>query len=157
MPTIQRAIRTGRSLVLGLAVAALATASTARTARAAGVMDQVPADVAAVWKINHIQDTSTKLAALLQALGVTDFVPMMSDPLNALQTETGMTAGLDKTGDGAVIILNGPWDNQPTPPIVLLVPVSDYKAFVGGLTAVRTEGDVSVVHFKSDESTDLFS
>src|SRR5438552_1756221 len=77
MRTIQCAIRTGRSLVLGLAVLALSATS----ARAAGVLDQVPSDAAVVWKINHLQDTSTKLAGLFQSLGITDFVPMMADPL----------------------------------------------------------------------------
>ncbi|HSV14062.1 MAG TPA: hypothetical protein VLI90_07365 [Tepidisphaeraceae bacterium] len=155
MRTIQRAIRSSRSLVLGLAAAvALATAS---TARAAGVLDQVPSDAAVVWKINHLQDTSTKLAGLFQALGITDFVPTMSDPLTAIQNETGMSAGVDKAGDAAAVLLNGHWDQMDEkPPIVILMPVSDYKAFVAGMTPVRTEGDVAVVHFKNDQSTDTF-
>jgi hypothetical protein len=129
----------------------------ASTARAAGVLDQVPSDAAVVWKINRLQDTSTKLAGLFQALGITDFVPTLSDPLTAFQNETGMSAGIDKTGEAAAVLLNGPWDTaDPKPPLVLLIPVSDYKAFVGGMAPVRTEGDVSVVHFKNDQATDMF-
>ena len=105
-------------------------------ARAADVMTEVPSDSLAVMKINHLQDTSTKLAALMQALGVTDFAPAMSDPLGALLNQSGLVNGLDKTGDVAVAWTSAPWAgithqgpgeaaaNQP--PLIVLIPVTDY-------------------------------
>jgi hypothetical protein len=132
-------------------------------ARAADVMTEVPSDSLAVMKINHLQDTSTKLAALMQALGVTDFAPAMSDPLGALLNQSGLVNGLDKTGDVAVAWTNGTWGGfvQPVPvaggggpsptmpPVLVLIPVTDYKAFLANATLVSTDGDISTVHFKN--------
>ena len=139
-----------RSFVRAALFAAVAAASPLR----GQVLEQVPADALAVLKVNHLGDTSRKLADLMQALGVTDFVPAMSDPLGAFQQQTGMQAGIDKNGDAAAAWLNKPWTpsggNDSPPPLVILVPVTDYKAFVSQSSVVRTEGDVTVVHFKQD-------
>ena len=125
-------------------------------ARAADVMTEVPSDSLAVMKINHLQDTSSKLAALMQALGVTDFAPAMSDPMGALLNQSGLVNGLDKTGDVAVAWTSAPWSPQGPggpaanqPPIIVLIPVTDYKAFLTNATLVSTDGDISTVHFKN--------
>jgi hypothetical protein len=118
---------------------------------AAQVLDQVPSDSLVVIKINHLADTNTKVASFLQSLGVTDLVPTMKDPLNTLETQLGIGPGLDTKRDAAAVVLNGTFGKDTPPPFALLLPVSDYKAFLGSLSVVRTEGDVSVVHFKDNE------
>jgi hypothetical protein len=132
-----------------LAAAAICLSGLASPA-SAQVMDQIPSDALVVIKINHLQETDTKVANLLQTLGVTDLVPTMKDPLATLETQLGIGPGIDTKKDAAAAILNGDME-KPQPPFVLLLPVSDYKAFLGSVTTVRTEGDVSIVHFKDNE------
>ncbi len=119
---------------------------------AGDVLEQVPSDAIVVVKINHLQDTSTKLAALMQALGVTDFAPAMADPLGALENQGGMVNGIDKTGDAAIVVTRQAWAGMKTPgaeaPGLFLIPVTDYKAFLANTTVVSTDGDMSTVHFK---------
>jgi hypothetical protein len=152
MTTLRRATNKTRRLraVAGLSLALMFLLSATGLVRADQVMDLVPSDALVVLKINKLQDTSTKLAGLLQALGITDFVPMMSDPLGAFQAQTGLSAGIDKASDAAAVLMNGDM-NAPQPPLLLLIPVSDYKAFLGGVTVVKTEGDVTTIHFKDQE------
>ncbi len=135
-----------------------ALAAAAVPAAHAQMLDQCPADAGLVVKINHLGDTNTKVAALLQQLGVTDLAPEAKDPLAAFEDKTGIPpASLDPKRDGGFFMPNptGADADRTEPPLVLLLPVSDYKAFLAGLTAVRTEGDVAVVHFK-DQTDDTF-
>jgi hypothetical protein len=152
MTTLRRTRKTG-----WLVAAALSLLCTVGPVRAQ-VMDQVPSDALVVVKVNHLDQTSTKLGELMQALGVVEFAPPMADPLGALQTHGGLTNGLDKTGEGALVLVNGAWTNgQDTnkPPIVILLPVSDYKAFVGNTTVTAVDGDISTVRMK-DNMDDMY-
>ena len=146
MIKVSRALKT--SCVL--AAACYMSVWTTRTARAQ-VMDQVPSDALVVLKINKLADTNGKVTDLLQSLGVTDLVPTLKDPLASAEAQLGLGAGLDVKRDAAAVMLNGTFEKDVPPPFVLLLPVSDYKAFLGTVTLVRTEGDVSVVHFKDNE------
>jgi hypothetical protein len=116
----------------------------------AQVLNQVPSDALVVLKINKLADTNTKISNFLQTLGVTDLQPTLKDPIGSLETQLGLGAGLDTKRDAAGVILNGTFEKD-SPPFVLLLPVSDYKAFLGTVTVVRTEGDVTVAHFKDNE------
>jgi hypothetical protein len=123
----------------------------------ADVLDQVPADAAIVMKVNHIADTNTRLATMLQQLGVTDLVPTMKDPLQTLEDSSGLGAGLDTKRDAAAFftaenLTNGMEGRMAG---VALLPVSDYKAFLGSTDVVRTENETTVVHFKNQEN-DVF-
>jgi hypothetical protein len=148
MKIVSRAVKTACIFAAGWCLLGSSAAQ-------AQVLDQVPTDSIVVFKIHHLADTNKKVADLLQSLGVTDLVPTMKDPLQALEDQLGISAGLDSSKDAAAAILNGPMDGGGPPPFVLLLPVTDYKAFLGNMTLVRTEGDVSVVHFK-DKEDDAF-
>jgi hypothetical protein len=117
----------------------------------AQVLNQVPSDALVVLKINKLQETNTKVANLLQTLGLTDLVPTLKDPLASAEAQSGLGAGIDTKRDAAAVMLNGTFEKDGAPPFVLLVPVSDYKAFIGSVTVVRTEGDVTIAHFKDNE------
>jgi hypothetical protein len=118
-------------------------------------MDQVPSDAPVVLKINHLTDVNTKIAALLTTLGVTDIVPTLKDPLQALEQQLSIGAGLDTKRDAAIVFPSAPIIPGTPPAFVLLLPVSDYKAFIGSTTLIRTDRDVSVVHF-NDSENDVF-
>ena len=150
MKTVSRAVKTSCILAAVWCLSGLASPMAQ-----AQVMDQVPSDALIVLKVNHLQDTNTKVSDLLTSLGLTDLIPTMKDPLGTLETQLGIGPGLDSKRDAAAVMLNGQFEKDGPPPFVLLLPVSDYKAFIGSATVVRTEGDVSVVHFKDNED-DVF-
>jgi hypothetical protein len=131
--------------VLCLAVALFVLAPLAR----AQVLQQVPADALVVIKINKLKPVSDKLAALAQKLGLAQMSPQMADPLGSLQKEAGVQNGLDTSGDAAFVLLNGNIEG-PKPPALILVPVTDYKAFLANFGEAKTEGDISTVHPKND-------
>jgi hypothetical protein len=115
----------------------------------AQVLQQVPADALVVVKFNKLKPVSDKIAALMQKLGVAAMKPEMNDPLGTLQKEAGVTQGIDPAGEAAFVVLNGDF-NSDKPPFVLMLPVTDYKAFVGNFADAKTEGDISTVHPKND-------
>src|SRR4051812_43880379 len=152
-----------------LSLAVVAVFLLAPLAARAQVLQQVPADAAVVIKVNKLKATSDKIAAFAQKIGITDFVPQMKDPLGQFLNRPGMSRGVDPDGEMAIVLLNevvaaGAVDadagagagvgrgrgGRPKPPVMALVPVTDYKAFLGNYPGARTEGDVSVVKVKGD-------
>jgi hypothetical protein len=150
MKTVRRAVKA--SCVFAAAWCLLGFAAPAARAQ---VLNQVPSDALVVVKINKLSETNAKIGSFLQTLGITDMVPTLKDPLASLESQSGMGAGIDTKRDAAAVIVNGKFDENAPPPFILLLPVSDYKAFLGSVTVVRTEGDVTVAHFK-DEEDDAF-
>ena len=155
-------------------VVAVLIGAAAPQARAQKVTDLVPSDALLVIKIRNVQEVSNKIAALAQQFGIAGFNPAAADPLGALEQMTGMSAGVNKAGDAAIVILNIPEgvakkvavvapagaevvegeqqdDDADEPPILILIPVSDYKAFVQGFGEPRNEGDLAIVNFKDQE------
>jgi hypothetical protein len=146
MKTVSRVLKVSCIFAAALCLTGLSSAQ-------AQVLSQVPSDALVVLRINKISDTNTKVAGFLQTLGLTDLVPTLKDPLESIENQSGMGAGIDTKRDAAAVIINGTFDKEKdnAPPVVMLVPVSDYKAFLGSVTVVRTEGDVTVAHFKDSE------
>jgi len=120
----------------------------------AQVLQQVPADALVVIKFNKLKATSDKLAALSNKLGIAQLNPDMADPLGKLQEQAGVKQGVDPNGEAAFVLLNGNMDEKK-PPGIILVPVTDYKAFLGNFADAKTEGDISIVHPKN-ETDDIF-
>jgi hypothetical protein len=137
-----------RVLKAGALLAACCVMSLPVSARA-DVMEKIPSDALIVEKINHLDQVNAKLSDFLQQLGLTDMVPAMKNPMQALTDQLGIGPGIDMSKDAAIVLCNGPMDDRK-PPLLMLFPVSDYKAFVGSLETVRTEGDATVVHFKHE-------
>lgn len=108
----------------------------------AQVLQQVPSDAVVVVKINKLKPVSDRIAAFAQKLGVAAFQPALNDPLGALKAKGKINAGLDENGEAAFVIMNGP-KQKGEPPMIVLVPVSDYKAFVGNFADAKTTGDVT--------------
>jgi len=108
----------------------------------AQVLQQVPSDAVVVIKINKLKPVSDRIAAFAQKLGIAAFQPALNDPLGALKAKGKITAGLDENGEAAFVIMNGP-KQKGQPPLIALVPVTDYKAFVGNFADAKTTGEVT--------------
>ncbi len=121
------------------------------TARA-DVLEQVPGDALFVIKINNLKATSEKIGKLAQDLGLAAFKPPgeeispWTDPLGFVQKKTKMTNGVNSAGDLGFAYLDpelagGDEDKS----MVVLIPVTDYQAFLGNFTDAKTEGGISEV------------
>ena len=99
----------------------------------AQVLEQVPADALAVFKIKNLDQTNKKVAKMAKDFGLDEMVPEMKDPLAALLAKGHISKGLDKAGDAALVVFGPDKDAKDAeePVAVALVPVSDYDAFVG--------------------------
>ena len=133
-----------------LAAAALFLAPLAARAQ---VLDQVPGDALVVIKLNKLKATSDKMAAFSDKLGLAQQAPAAADPLGALKEKLQITQGVDDEGDAAIYFPNLEKRKQGDPVVVVLVPVSDYKAFLGNFKNAKAEGAVTITKVGDDKET----
>jgi hypothetical protein len=149
-------VRVKRRCVAASAALVVLMGLTTRPA-AAQVLDQVPADSLAVLKIKNLQATSQKIAKFATDLGLAAMVPQLNDPLKAFEDKQQISQGLNTAGDLFVAFLNPPAgaDAAQYRSFVMLVPVSDYKAFLTNFPNAQTDGDVTQVQ-KADQPEPAF-
>lgn len=112
----------------------------------AQVLDQVPTDALLVIKINKLSAVNEKAAVLFKQWGLVEMNPALADPLGYLMTESTMVNGVDKAGDEAIVLANGDLVEGAKPRLIVLIPVTDYKAFIGNYPDAKKDGDLDVVH-----------
>ena len=133
------------NLVRRCVTAVLAVVLIATGARAS-VFEQAPADALVVIRVNNLEQVSGRLGKLARDLGIAAMVPPAQDPLGAAQDALGIANGLNKTGDAAFVVID-PDQVDDGEPVYLVLPVSDYQAFLGNFADATTEGEVSVIRF----------
>src|SRR3954470_24521797 len=126
---------------LGVA-AAVTLAMFIATAARAQVLTMVPADAMVVIKIKNMQDVSNKVAVLSQQWGLANIRPELNDPLGTLLTAANLGPGLDKAGEAAVAMLDFGKGGGGEPNMVILLPVTDFKAFAASLPNAKPEGEM---------------
>ncbi len=139
---LQRPLRTTIAACVVVAMC-LAAAPLAR----AQVLQNVPSDALVVIKFGQLKATSDKIAAFAKKLGLDQMKPEFADPLGSLKKEGKLTNGLDDNGEAAFYISNQPAQKKNEPPVVLLLPVTDYAAFSGNFQGAKAEGDATVIKF----------
>src|SRR5687767_9508688 len=117
----------------------------------AQVLQQVPADALVVIKFSKLRATSDKIAAMMQKLGIAQFQPDMADPLGSMKREMKVQNGLDEAGEAAIVVANTSMEGRQ-PPILVYVPVTDYKAFVANFQNAKTAGAVTTVNFGGNDT-----
>jgi hypothetical protein len=133
-----------------LAVAA-AIAGAASVGRAA-VFDEVPSDALAVFAIHSVDQLNTKLGKFNDSTGMTQLGPGAKDPVTFLENQLGMTQGINNAGEMAVAVFHS-GDAQPTR--LLLLPVNDYKAFVGNFPNPQEDAD-GITATQMKDGSDIF-
>jgi hypothetical protein len=146
-----------RRVAAAAAVAAFVLCTQAR----AQVFEQVPADAAAVFEIKDLGGLNTKVAKMAKSFGLDEISPEFKDPLASLLEKGHMTKGINKGGDAAVVIFTPEkkaGGDKQEPDVLALVPVSDYKAFVGNFEPADDKADagISVVKDPSDPSKSMY-
>jgi hypothetical protein len=146
-----------RRVAAAAAIAAFVLCTQAR----AQVFEQVPADAAAVFEIKDLGGLNTKVAKMAKTFGLDEISPEFKDPLASLLEKGHMTKGINKGGDAAVVFFTpekkGDADKKE-PDVLALVPVSDYKAFVGNFEPADEKADAGVTAVKdpSDPSKSMY-
>ena len=132
-----------KPLLLSAAVATLAAAGLTGAARA-DVAAQIPGDALFFVKVNDLRGTSDRLAQLANDFGIAAFNADMGDPLGAAIREGKITEGLDESGDAAAYLLHDGGEDEPDDEdFVVLVPTTDFEAFVGNFEGVAMNNDGS--------------
>ncbi|HYE21355.1 MAG TPA: hypothetical protein VEA69_23110, partial [Tepidisphaeraceae bacterium] len=138
-----------RRVARGAAVVACAVAALVGTGANAQVLPLLPSESLVVIKVNNLQAVSDKAAGLIKDWGLDQMRPELTDPLGSVLTMTGMGAGLDKAGEVGVAIMPpnqaAAGGRQGPPDFLALVPVTDYKAFIGALPKATTEGELTTI------------
>jgi len=140
------------SACLALVAAGLISLGAPMAARAQ-VMQQVPSDALVVIKVNNLKAVSDKVAKFAEALGLAAVSPEFANPLQSLQDNMKIKQGLDTSGEMAFVFTKAAAKGgNPDEGMMILMPVSDYKAFLGNFQDVKTDGAVST--FKPHEGND---
>ena len=111
-------------------------------------LTSVPDNAIVMVKVNNLEQTSKKAAVLFQQWGLVAKNPMLADPLATMQGLSGVSQGVNRTGEAAFIYFN-PQRRQPVDgqPYIVLVPVTDYPAFIKGFPDATTEEGISTATF----------
>ncbi len=123
--------------MLGLALAP-ATPATAEEAGKSRVLSLVPDDASIVVLVPSLEKVSRDLEMLNNNLDLE--VPQMADAIGSLRDQLGVR-GLDEKGAAALVMRKLPIPEPGEdfvggePEVLLLVPVSDFDAMVGGFNA----------------------
>ena len=126
------------AVLLGLFLCASARA------QQASVLDQVPGDALIVVRVKNLSATNKKVAKFAKELGLDQMQPELADPLGALQKEGHLEKGLNTEGDLAFAFLDPKLTGgNPEKSMVFVIPVTDFKAFVGNFKDPKDEGGVT--------------
>ncbi len=125
-----------RRFVMAVVVLTLLVGAAAARAQ---VLKQLPPNAYIVIKLNNAEAVSQRLGALMQRLGLANLVPDLADPLAALKKQLNVKEGFDAKGEIALAVYEDP-AGGPEPLGLVLIAVTDYKAFLGNLAAVKDEG-----------------
>ncbi len=149
------------SLTWGMPGAGL---NSAQAATPAEILDMACAKAPVVVVVPSMDQLSKKVSQLNDLLGLAD--PNLGDLAGAFRSQTGMHKGLD--GSGAMMLVMQPLTeafskmkvdapNGESPEFVVLVPVSDYGAFVGNFEGGDAGAAVTEVVMRGGQKSYLKS
>lgn len=127
-------------------------AGAAQHANLSAILSQAPAQSQVVIVIPSLSGLSQKIAALGQSLGVHS--PMMANVLGAFKQQSGMVHGINDKGSVVVALLDVDQavKTHGEPTALVLMPVSDYNAFLGNFQNAKAAGDVTSFNMKDGET-----
>lgn len=106
------------------------------------VLDQTADNAAILIVIPNLTTLNTKIALLNNELGIG--APHLANALGNIKMQTGIAQGLREDGPMAIALSNLPFDGPGEPNFHVLLPVTDYKAFI---TAVGGDAAKPVASF----------
>ncbi len=107
----------------------------------------VPDDAVLMVKVNNLQKVSQKVGKLCEQWGISAIAPESLDPLGFLQTRTQIKKGVNLAGEAAVVMLE---PGQGPPPMIFMIPVTDYQAFLGNFQNTTVDGAITNISLPPD-------
>jgi hypothetical protein len=143
MSTLKRVRRRALATVLSLCVC-LCLALSAKAADVRSALNQVPENAPVVIVVPSLAGLSQKISMLNDAMGLG--IPQLADALGEFKRSFNMNNGLREDGPLLLVVaslegLENP--GQGEPPVVMLVPVADYKAFIGNFQGADAEAAIA--------------
>lgn len=135
------------------AMVALVAGSQVALADLPAALDRVPADTKMVVTIRNMERLDQRITALSDALNIP--MDIEGNPMMMAKGLLG-TPGLNKSGSMSIVMVESgdqgmdAMDQGDEPQVVMIVPVSDYSAFVKAMGSKTTEG-VSTLEFEGQE------
>ena len=134
------------AMVLALVMMLTALAPLSQAQQLPDVLDHAEADAEIIFVVPNLAATSKKISQFVEALGFKD-IQELSNPLATLKKELGIDKGMDENGAMVITIsgiVNAVQQGQE-PAMALLIPVSDYKAFVGNFDGKEENGLTTLI------------
>lgn len=121
-------------------VTALMLLITSINAQAAmpNIYSMAPDGALAIIAVPSLNNVQTKIANIDKQLGLG--LPPLQNILPMLKMQLGMQQGIDDNGGILFAVTGMPAPGEPEPPAVILVPVNNYKAFLGNFNAEDNGG-----------------
>ena len=135
-----------RSTRVLAAVGVVAVLGVARLGLAQSIAT-VPDDAILMVKVNNIQKVSQKIGKLCEQWGIAAIKPEAADPLGFIQNRTQIKKGVNTAGEMAVIMLQ---PGQGPPPMIIMIPVTDYQGFLGNFQNTTADGAISNISLAPD-------
>lgn len=131
MQVIQSVVSHIRTSSVVATVAAVAAVQPV-LAEVPAALSQAPQDAQLVFIVPSMSQFSGKLAMINQNLGLD--IPELNDALGTFKAESGIGDALNDAGSGMLVIhdLANAIDTGEEPDILMILPVTDYAAFVAG-------------------------
>ncbi len=130
--------------VIGMASAGLCVMALGVSA-GAQALTSVPDDAILFVRVKNLEEASKKIGALMQDWGVAEMQPMLADPLAALEGMSNLQNGLNRGGEAAIIFFNPMVVPQGGQPMVIMLPVADYAAFLGNFDDADAQGEITEI------------
>jgi hypothetical protein len=135
-----------RTRLLAAAVAGLSATFGLATTADADVASVIPADALVVIKTGSLEKVASDFTALATEWGLTELEPDLRDPIASFKEESGFEEGIDFAGEFAFYLPAGAdFENQDEPPVVALVPITDFQAFLTNFNTAEQDGNVYIV------------
>jgi len=124
----------------------------------ADIFDNIPADAMVVVKVTNLQATSDKIMVLSDKLGLALLNPDFANPLGSIEERFGITKGVNRGGDFAMVMVDPAVSGVPeNKSALMLVPVENYDAFLGNFVATNVTGKITQGKLANDpDGKDVF-
>ena len=146
--------------MFGMATAGLCVVAMSGSLEAQ-VLNSVPNNAIVFVRVKNLQETSKKVGGLMQDWGLAGMQPALADPLAAMEGMGNLQQGLNRGGEAALAFMNPmsvPQDQQGgETPYVLMLPVSDYDAFVKNFDGAQVADGVAEITMPTDGQTAYMS
>ncbi len=131
-------------------ILALSLMGTLARGQAPAVLEQIPDDAVAVLVVKNVNALKTQISNYAKAMNA----PMPPDPLAMPLQALGINAGFDATGSIAVVQVKMPPvgaqpSGDPQVPFIFLLPTSDAKALLAGMTPGEAADNITPIAFKT--------